>query len=58
MITNQKLFGIENPENLRREHINRRISQASVLKYSEIFPYIERGSLLNKENLEAYLKRM
>ena len=50
--------GIENPENLRREHINRRISQASVMKYSEIFPYIERGSLLNKENLEAYLKRM
>ena len=50
--------GIEDPENLRREHINRRISQASVLKYSEIFPYIERGSLLNKDNLAAYLKRM
>ena len=50
--------GIENPENLRREHINRRISQASVMKYSEIFPYIECGSLLDKDNLAAYLKRM
>jgi len=50
--------GIEDPENLRREHINRRISQASVMKYSDIFPYIERGSLLNKDNLDAYLNRM
>ena len=48
--------GIQDPENIRREHINRRISQTKALRYSDIFPYIEEGSLLKKENLEAYLK--
>ena len=37
--------GIVNPEDLNRSHINRRISMNTVLKYDEIYPYIEMGSL-------------
>jgi glutamate synthase domain-containing protein 2 len=48
--------GIQDPENIRREHINRRIGMNNVMKYSDIFPYIETGSLLQKEKLDAYLK--
>jgi glutamate synthase domain-containing protein 2 len=38
--------GVANSENLKRKHINRRVSMNQVLKYDEIFPYIEKGSLL------------
>jgi glutamate synthase domain-containing protein 2 len=38
--------GVENPGSLTRKHINRRVSMNSVLRYDEVFPYIEKGSLL------------
>ncbi|MBT6438239.1 MAG: FMN-binding glutamate synthase family protein [Flavobacteriales bacterium] len=40
--------GINKLEELNRKHINRRVSMNSVLKYDEIFPYTEKGSLLKK----------
>lgn len=38
--------GITKPHDLNRTHINRRVNMNSVLRYDEIFPYIEKGSLL------------
>ncbi len=38
--------GISTPENLNRTHINRRVSMNSILRYDEIYPYKENGSLL------------
>ncbi len=37
--------GVSSPEKLKREHINKRIKPNTVLKYNEIFPYAEVGSL-------------
>lgn len=39
--------GVANPSNLKRHHINRRVSMNTVLKYEDIFPYTKTGSLLN-----------
>lgn len=38
--------GVANPSDLRRNHINRRVNMNSVMRYDEVFPYIEKGSLL------------
>lgn len=38
--------GVSSPEKLKRGHINKRISTNTVLKYNEIFPYAEVGSLI------------
>jgi glutamate synthase domain-containing protein 2 len=38
--------GITKPESLTRTLINRRMNMNSVLRYDEIYPYIEKGSLL------------
>jgi len=47
--------GVADPADLKRKHINRRVSMHTVLKYNEIFPTIKNGSLLpeleaNKKN--------
>jgi len=39
--------GVSSPNDLKRYHINRRVSMNKVLKYSEIYPEIEVGSLLD-----------
>ncbi len=39
--------GVDSPNDLKRYHINRRVSMSKVLKYSEIYPEIEIGSLLD-----------
>jgi len=38
--------GITILDDLNRTHVNRRVSMTSVLRYDEIYPYIEKGSLL------------
>jgi glutamate synthase domain-containing protein 2 len=38
--------GIMKLEDLNRIHINRRVSMHSVLRYDEIYPYVEEGSLV------------
>ena len=40
--------GVANPADLKRKHINRRVNMDTVLKYDDIFPYTEEGSLLKK----------
>jgi len=40
--------GISKPDDLKRRHINRRLNMNTVLKYHEIYPYIEKGSLLQQ----------
>ncbi|MCF6181401.1 FMN-binding glutamate synthase family protein [Lutibacter sp.] len=42
--------GVANPSHLKRHHINRRINMNTVLKYDDIFPYTEVGSLLFSTN--------
>jgi glutamate synthase domain-containing protein 2 len=38
--------GIKKPEDITREHINRRVNSQTVMNYAEIFPEIKRGSLI------------
>ena len=38
--------GISKPHDLQRKHINRRVSMNSVLRYDEIYPYIQKRSLV------------
>ncbi len=45
--------GILKPEELTKEHINRRVSYSNVLNYEEIFPTTEVGSLLKKETVDS-----
>jgi len=42
--------GVANPTNLRRFHINRRVSMNTILKYDDIYPYTAIGSLLSLSN--------
>lgn len=48
--------GLHEPNQIRREHINRRVSMNRAMKYSEIFPYIGKGSLLDPNFLDQYLR--
>lgn len=38
--------GLSSPDQLKRQHINRRLGMNLIKKYDEIFPYTEEGSLL------------
>ncbi len=38
--------GVSNPKDLKREHINRRVSMNKVMKYSEIYPDVVEGSFV------------
>jgi glutamate synthase domain-containing protein 2 len=49
--------GLNDPHELRRSHINKRMGGYEVLTYEEIYPYLERESLLAIENIpECYKK--
>jgi glutamate synthase domain-containing protein 2 len=48
--------GLYEPSQVRREHINRRVSMNRAMKYSEIFPYLEKGTLLDPNFLNVYLR--
>ena len=49
--------GLDEPNELRRNHINKRMGMYNVLTYEEIYPYIEENSLLNIETIpESYKK--
>jgi len=49
--------GLDGPNDLRREHINKRVGMYNVLTYDEIYPQIEEGSLLNMDTIpESYQK--
>jgi len=48
--------GLQDPEDIKRQHINRRITMSKYVKYSEIFPYVEKGSLLQPGALDNFLE--
>lgn len=49
--------GVDNPEDITRAHINRRVSMNNVMKYDELYPLIEVGAFLNEKTTpEAYKK--
>ena len=48
--------GLYEPSEIKRQHINRRVSMNRSMKYSEIFPYIGKGSLLEPRFLDRYLR--
>lgn len=48
--------GILTPEELRREHFNRRIGPMRVLKYSEIYPEVAPGQYLKPQQSKASKK--
>lgn len=49
--------GLDTPEELRREHISKRMGMFEVKTYDEIFPYLQEGSLLDISNVpKSYLK--
>jgi glutamate synthase domain-containing protein 2 len=48
--------GISKPSEITREHINRRVSMNKVMKFSELYPEIEIGSLLKKETIPVQYK--
>lgn len=48
--------GLYEPSQIRREHINRRVSMNRAMKYSEIFPYLGKGVLLDPKYLDKYLR--
>ncbi|HLT51840.1 MAG TPA: FMN-binding glutamate synthase family protein [Arenibacter sp.] len=49
--------GLDGPEELRREHISKRVSMYAVRTYDEIYPYMEEGSLLKIETIPESYKR-
>ena len=47
--------GLESPDEIKREHINRRVGMNTIAKYSEIYPSITPGCLLTEESIpESY----
>jgi glutamate synthase domain-containing protein 2 len=49
--------GLDNPDDLRREHISKRVSMYTVKTYDEIYPYMKEGCLLNIEDIPEDYKR-
>jgi len=43
--------GLRSPEEIRRHHIFRRTSLNEVRRYSEIFPYLQPGCLLQEDSV-------
>ena len=46
--------GIQHLEALNRSHIHRRISATTIARYDEIYPYVEKGSMLAPPYPERY----
>ena len=43
--------GMKDPDMINRSHVYRRVSDRSVMRYDQIYPYIEKGCLLSKETV-------
>jgi len=49
--------GLNGPEELRREHINKRMGMFEVKNYDEIYPYIPEGCLLDVAHIpDSYVR--
>lgn len=42
--------GFQSPNDIRRSHINRRVSELRTMTYAELYPLVKRGALLVKES--------
>ena len=40
--------GFTAPEKIRREHINRRVSELEHMTYEQLYPLVEKGALLQE----------
>ena len=45
--------GIDHPDKINRSHINRRTSMDEIRRYSEVFPYLPAGCLLQADTVPA-----
>ncbi len=43
--------GLKNHDEIERKHVNRRIGMHTIAKYDDIYPPIQKGCLLTKENI-------
>jgi len=50
--------GLDGPDGIQREHINKRISMYKVAKYSEIYPKMQEGCLLKPESTPENYKEL
>ena len=48
--------GLDNPSKITRAHVHRRVSMSESKRYSELYPYIPEGCLLNADTVPASLK--
>ena len=49
--------GLDSPDELKREFINKRVGMNNIQTYNEIYPYIKEGSLLSVDTIpESYKK--
>ncbi len=51
-------IGITKPEEISRQHVNRRVSMNTVMKYSKLYPPIENGAFLNGKNIPETYKEL
>jgi len=49
--------GLDNPSELTRGHISKRVGMYNVQTYDEIYPYMEEGSLLEIDTIPEHYKR-
>jgi len=49
--------GVNNPDEITRTHINRRVSMNNVMKYDELYPSIETGSFLSESTTPEKYKK-
>ena len=47
--------GLKSPDEIRRNHVYRRISMNEVRSYAELFPYLEPGCLIQENTVPANL---
>ena len=48
--------GLENPNQIKRSMINRRVTVSDIKRYDELYPYLRRGCLLNETTIPTYWK--
>lgn len=48
--------GLDDPSEIRRHFINRRVSMNDIRRYNEIYPYLPKNCLKNEESVPEYLK--
>jgi glutamate synthase domain-containing protein 2 len=50
-------IGVTKPGEIKRSHVNRRVSMNKVMKYNELYPVVENSCFLNKETVPERYKQ-